>query len=142
MQTDDKQKNIRLGKVIDMSKFDELLRSFDLEYFGNGKHKIEFEKAYKQAKSGDLILLDVRTKEETEQVRFDFAKNIPTHEIPDRLDEIPKDKSIAIFCVSGTRAAIVSVYLQVNGYKDVRIITESHSEIANKFKPGSVLKNL
>lgn len=141
------QKKIQANKIrikdgLKMETFDELLRSFDLEYFGNGKHKVGFEKAYEEARNGNLTLLDVRTNEEVEQVRFGFALNIPLNEVPDRMNEIPKDKPVAVYCVSGTRAAFASVYLQVNGYENVRIIPESHSDITNMFKPGSVLKNL
>lgn len=123
-----------------MNRFDELLRSFDLEYLGTGQHKISIDKAMKLAREGEAFILDVRTREEVELISFNFATNIPTNEIPDRLNEIPKDKIIAILCVSGTRATMVSMFLQVNGFENVKIIPESHSEITGKIKPGTVLK--
>jgi rhodanese-related sulfurtransferase len=135
------KKFIKLG-VVKMEKFDDFLRGLDLNYFGSGKHKITFEKTMSLKKENKAFILDVRTREELEYVKFEFAKNIPTDEIPDRLFEIPKDKTIIIFCSSATRATIVSVYLQLAGYSDVKILTESVSEIAGFFKPGYVLKNL
>lgn len=125
-----------------MKKFDDLLREFDLNYFGNGKHKITFEKMMELKKENKVFILDVRTKEENECVKFNFAKNIPTNEIPDRINEIPKDKIIAVFCSSATRATIVSAYLQCTGYSNVKILLSSIDEIAGYLKPGYVLKNI
>jgi len=125
-----------------MTNFDNLLRSFNLHYFGTGQHKISIEDARDLADEGKAFILDVRTKEEVDLVGFGFATNIPTHEIPDRLSEIPKDKLIAILCVSGTRATMISMYLQVNGYDQVKIVPESHSDITASIKPGTVLSRV
>jgi rhodanese-related sulfurtransferase len=135
-------KSIRLIKEIYMEEFDELLRNFDFEYFGTGSHKISFEKVVNLMKKDEVFVLDVRTKEELKWVNLNFSTNIPTHEIPDRLNETPKNKTIAILCVSGTRSTMVSTYLQVNGYKDVKIIPNSLSELTGFIKPGFVRKNL
>jgi rhodanese-related sulfurtransferase len=124
-----------------MDKFDELLRGFDLGFCGKGKHKVSFEKTMELKKENKAIFLDVRTKEETEYVDLKFAKSIPMNEIPDRMEEIPKDKTIAILCSSATRATIVYAYLQLAGYDGARILTNSLGEITSFFKPGYVLKN-
>lgn len=124
-----------------MEKFDELLRNFDLDYFGKGTHKISFEKMMSLYQDHKVFILDVRTKEEFDCVKILLAKNMPINEIPDRINEIPKDKTIVVFCSSATRATIVSVYLQLNGYKNVKILMDSIAEIAGYFKPGYVLKN-
>lgn len=125
-----------------MEKIENLLREFDLDYFGNGKHKISFEKMMELKKDNKAFILDVRTKEENKCVKFEFAKHIPTNEIPDKINEIPKDKTVIVFCSSATRATIVYVYLQLLGYNDVRILINSIGEIAGFFKPGYVLKNI
>lgn len=125
-----------------MEKFDDLLRNFDLEFFGNGKHKITFEKMMELNKENKVFILDVRTKEENECVKIEFATNIPIDEIPDRINEIPKNKTVAVFCSSATRATIVYTYLQLKGYSDVKILLNGLGEIAGFFKPGYVLKNI
>ena len=125
-----------------MEQFDELLRNFDFEYFGTGSHKISFEKVVELMKEDEVFVLDVRTQEELKWVSLNFTTNIPTNEIPDRLNEINKNKTIAILCVSGTRATMVSTYLQVNGYNDVKIIPHSLAELAGFMNPGFVRKNL
>ncbi len=124
-----------------MKAFDDLLRNFDLNFFGNGKHKITFEKAMELRKEDQAFFLDLRSKEENNFIKFEFTKNIPTNEIPDRIQEIPRDKTIVLFCSSSTRATIVYAYLQLAGYDNVKILTNTLSEIAGYFKPGYVLKN-
>lgn len=123
-----------------MNKFDDLLRQMDLNYFGNAKHKISFEKMMELQKEDNVFILDVRTKQENEYVKLPFAHNIPTDEIPDRISEIPKNKTIAILCASATRATIVYTYLLLQEY-NVKILLDSLSEIVGNFKPGYVLKN-
>lgn len=123
-----------------MKKFDDLLKQMDLNYFGNGKHKISFDKILELKKTDKVFILDVRTKQENEYIKLPFVHNIPTDEIPDRIQEIPKDKTIAVFCSSATRATIVYAYLILRDY-DVKIVIDSLSEIAGKFKPGYVLEN-
>ncbi|MCK5768095.1 MAG: rhodanese-like domain-containing protein [Candidatus Atribacteria bacterium] len=123
-----------------MKKFDDLLKQMDLNYFGNVKHKISFEKMLELKKTDKVFILDVRTKQENEYMQLPFAHNIPTDEIPDRIHEIPKNKTIAVFCSSATRATIVYTYLLLQDY-DVKIVLDSLGEIAGKFKLGYVLKN-
>jgi rhodanese-related sulfurtransferase len=125
-----------------MKEFDELLRQYDLKYFGSGSHKISFDKMMALKKEGRAYILDVRTSEENELVKFEFANNIPTCEIPERLGEIPLDQTIVVFCTSTTRATIVSVYLQLRGYKAVKILADGIGDIAGSFKPGYVLTNI
>lgn len=76
--------------VLEMEKFDKLLKDFDLEFFGSGKHKISVEKALELHRDNKAVIVDVRTKEEVSHVRFDFAANIPVSDISVRLAEIPE----------------------------------------------------
>jgi rhodanese-related sulfurtransferase len=117
------------------------MKDFDLNYFGNGRHKLSFERMMELKKEDKVFILDLRTREENEFIKFGFATNIPMNEIQNRMDEIPRDKTVAIFCSTGTRAAMASMYLQQEGYDDIKVITESIGDIANHFKPGYVLKN-
>ncbi|MCY1151206.1 MAG: rhodanese-like domain-containing protein [Sphaerochaetaceae bacterium] len=124
-----------------MKDFANLLRNYDLEYFGKGTHKVTFEEMIKAKKENSAFILDVRTEEENKLISFNFATNIAISQIPDRLNEIPKDKTIVVFCSSATRATITSVYLQLNGYNDVKILLDSVGDIASNIKPGFALKN-
>ena len=123
-----------------MDKFDELLKNFDLEFFGSGKHKVSVEEALEQYRNDKAVIVDVRTKQEVSHVRFDFALNIPVSDIPDKFAEIPEDKAVIVFCSSVVRAAVVYTYLRLMGYTRVSFLTAGLSEIAGCLKPGYVLK--
>ncbi len=63
------------------------------------------------------FLLDVREPAEVEQEKIEGATNIPLGELPFRLEELPKDKMIAVYCRSGRRSAQAARFLQGNGFK-------------------------
>lgn len=68
------------------------------------------------------FLLDVR--EPFELVAFGAVPgviNIPMQEIPERLDDLPLDKSenIVVICQSGSRSADISGFLARKGYTQV-----------------------
>lgn len=64
----------------------------------------------------DGLLLDVRTPEEYEARNIEGSKLIPLQELPERLQEIPKDLPIVIHCKSGMRSANACVFLSQKGY--------------------------
>ena len=97
----------------------------------------------------NAFLLDVRSREEADSISISLklhpnieSKNIPVHEIPDRLDETPKDKTIGVFCPANVRSAITYAYLLSKGYPDVRIIEGGYSDLTDALKPGPLLKSL
>ena len=73
--------------------------------------------------SGDYWLLDVRTEEELlRNGVIEGAYNIPIPSIRERMDEIPRDEDVYIFCGSGLRATIVASILQRAGYQNTSVI--------------------
>ncbi|MBR6648365.1 MAG: FAD-dependent oxidoreductase [Bacteroidaceae bacterium] len=68
----------------------------------------------------DRILIDVRTPEEYALGTIEGAINIELEELRKRLDEIPNDKPIFLFCSVGIRGYLASNILKANGYRDVR----------------------
>lgn len=52
----------------------------------------------------DVVLLDVRSPEEYERGHVDGALNIPLPELRSRLDELPTDRDIWVYCAVGQRA--------------------------------------
>ncbi|MFO8083756.1 MAG: rhodanese-like domain-containing protein [Desulfobacterales bacterium] len=66
------------------------------------------------------VLLDVREIDEWNAGHLEDAIHIYVGEIPDRLNEIPKDKPIITFCGSGRRAIIAASILKQNGFDDVK----------------------
>jgi len=125
---------------------EQVLRSLTLDFFGEGKHKISPER-FLEIENG--FLLDVRSKEEAASISINVevhpnieSKNIPINEIPDRIDEIPKEKFVAVFCSAGVRAAIVYAYLLSKGFSNVRILVGGYTALTEALKPGKVLKVL
>lgn len=66
-----------------------------------------------------FTLLDVRSQEEVEKQRLQGAIHIYVGELPERLDEVPREGTITTFCGSGRRAIIAASILKQNGFKNV-----------------------
>ena len=64
----------------------------------------------------EIILLDIRYSFETERWGFSFTKNIPLNELPNRLDELDKNKLIVTICPGSTRSNIACLYLLNEGF--------------------------
>ena len=62
------------------------------------------------------ILLDIRMPFETAVWGVKFATEIPYNELPDRLDELPKDKVIVCACPAEYRASMAKEYLRYKGF--------------------------
>lgn len=74
---------------------------------------------FKQAvdrKADDVVVLDVRTDEETAEGKLPAALAIPAEEVGERLDEIPKNKQIFVHCSTGVRAEMAYLNLKEKGY--------------------------
>ena len=65
------------------------------------------------------FILDVRTPDEFELGQIEGAVNIEVDKIRERLDEIPKDKKIIIYCGVGLRGYFAARILMQKGFKDV-----------------------
>ena len=123
---------------------EQVLRNLTLNFFGKGKHKISPDKFF-EIENG--FLLDVRSKEEAGSISIKMkfhpnivCINIPINEVPDKINEIPKDKSIAVFCPANVRSAIVYAYLLSKGFSDVCIVEGGYSALTDALKPSKVLK--
>lgn len=67
-----------------------------------------------------VMLVDVRTSEESALSGVPGAVNIPLDDLRERMGEIPKDRPIYLFCEVGLRGYLASNILKGHGYKDVR----------------------
>ena len=65
---------------------------------------------------GEAQLVDIRFKEEYEAWHMGVGTNIPLNELPDRLNELDKDKVIVTACPHKDRAIIAMTYLRTKGY--------------------------
>jgi len=71
----------------------------------------------------DQFLLDVRTPGELRATGFiEGALNIPVDSLRQRMDELPKDKEIIIYCAVGLRGHVAYRQLVNNGFKARNLI--------------------
>jgi rhodanese-related sulfurtransferase len=76
----------------------------------------EFSKLAK-ATPADVIILDVRNKDEANAGMIKGAVLIPEEELAARIAELPKDKRIIVHCSTGIRAEMAYHKLKEAGYK-------------------------
>lgn len=69
------------------------------------------------------MLIDVREKPFFEAETINGAINIPTSQMRERLNEIPKDRKIVLFCNTGFQSYVASRILLQKGYTDVFSLT-------------------
>lgn len=69
--------------------------------------------------SSEVFLLDVRTPAECASGLMPGAVNIPLAELRQRLDEIPRDKKIILYCRVGLLSYPASRVLTANGFENV-----------------------
>jgi rhodanese-related sulfurtransferase len=73
--------------------------------------------------SDNFVVLDVREQFEIEAAAIPEFIHMPMQQIPAHLNELPRDKEIAVLCHSGSRSARVTQYLMQNGFDNVMNIT-------------------
>ena len=120
-----------------------IFETMNFEFLGTGKHKISAEKFIEME---NVLLLDVRTKEEasvisineTEYFSFKYL-NIPLEEISKKIKLLSKDLLIVAFCPGKVRASMVYAFLLSEGY-NVKIFDGGYSELTSLFKTGKVFK--
>jgi rhodanese-related sulfurtransferase len=82
----------------------------------------------------DAFLLDVRTPLEYKNGSVDGSVNIPLSELEGNTDEIPKDKLILVYCVSGTRSKNAIKILENEGFTNLKngISSSNVRQLLNK----------
>lgn len=74
------------------------------------------ELAQKHAAGEDFVLLDVREPDELAIASIPWAVAMPMGQVPERMNELPQDKPIAVLCRSGARSGRVTAFLNENGF--------------------------
>lgn len=88
------------------------LSNFD--YAERKTMKITSEELVQYLQEGKAQLIDIRFKEEFAAWHIGIARNIPLNELPDRLDEIDKDKIVVTACPHKDRAILGRLFLTLN----------------------------
>jgi len=116
------------------------LRLMDLKFFAEGKHKVSLSDFKEKLLKGEVILLDVREEAEVKLVSLPFSLHIPLKELPDRVNEVPKEKLVAVFCPCKIRATMAYLYLFSKGFDKVRLLDATFGELVSIFTPPYVEK--
>lgn len=86
-------------------------------------------------KREQIMLIDVRTAEEFSFGSIEGAVNIPLDDIRNRLDEIPHDKEIVLFCAIGLRGYLAQRILMSRGYKHVKNLSGGYKTYSVALQP-------
>jgi len=66
-------------------------------------------------------ILDVREPDEVVRARVDGAQHIPLGSLVERIDEVPRDRTVYVMCHVGGRSAQATQYLEAQGFDAVNI---------------------
>jgi rhodanese-related sulfurtransferase len=66
--------------------------------------EVSTDEAYQMYQQSGTFTVDVRTQEEWDEYHAPNTTLIPLDQLPNRLNEIPKDKEILVVCRSGNRS--------------------------------------
>jgi rhodanese-related sulfurtransferase len=120
-----------MGNAFEQKQLDQYIENFDLTEVAN--MKISSVEMLNMIEEGSAVLIDIRFKEEVQSWSIPFAKNIPINELPNRLNELPKDKLIITACPHNDRANIARLYLTMKGYK-VKYVNDGLLNVVNYLK--------
>jgi len=111
--------------------FSDYLRSFD--YDERVAMKIQLPEMLKLYEENKIQLVDIRFNEEHAAWKVGIGQHIPLNEIPDRLDELDKNKTIVTMCPHYDRAEIARLYLTIMGFHS-RYLTDGMLGIAQHLR--------
>jgi len=97
--------------------------------------RIEVDAFIKLYNEGECELVDVRVPMETKVWQMNFGLKIPAPELPERLDELPKDKLIVVACPKADRSNMVRTWLAQQGY-NVKYLSGGLLELMDHLKGG------
>ncbi len=89
----------------------------NFNYGARKSMRLDSNDLIKLLKQGKAQVIDIRFPEEYSTWKVGPAKNIPLNELPGRLSELDKKKTIVTACPHKDRATIAMVYLRSKGIK-------------------------
>ncbi len=67
----------------------------------------------------DLVLLDIRSEAEVRQGVLPGSEHLPMHLIPLKMQDLPRDKDVVLYCRSGARSYHACAFLEQQGVHNV-----------------------
>ncbi len=84
-------------------------------------------------------LIDIRVPMETKVWQVNFGLKIPAPELPERLDELPKDKLIVVACPKADRSNMARTWLASQGF-EVKYLSGGLLGLMDSLKGGMAKK--
>lgn len=87
-------------------------------------HSYGFFEALEKLQDENVVFVDLRIEDEVKAMPFETQNyyNIPIEELRARVDELPRDKEIVIFCILSTRGYEGQLILEQAGFENVHFI--------------------
>ena len=81
----------------------------------------ELKKILNNKGKEEILLLDIRTKEEYDECKIDGAINIPLQDLLYEVDDLSdyKNKKIIVYCRSGHRSITACNLLSISGFDNL-----------------------
>lgn len=79
------------------------------------------------------LLLDVREPVEWEAGHPPDAHHVPMADVPDHLDQLPRDETVVVFCRSGVRSLKTAEFLVAQGFDAVNLAGGAKAWTADDF---------
>jgi len=113
------------------TSFADYLRQFG--YDERRAMKIQLPEMFELHAAGEAQLIDIRFPEEYAAWRIGFGQHIPLNELPDRIDELDRTRTIVTMCPHYDRAEIARLYLALEGFT-ARYLTDGMLGIADALR--------
>jgi molybdopterin/thiamine biosynthesis adenylyltransferase/rhodanese-related sulfurtransferase len=104
---------------------------------GGADGEITAEELKKRIDRGeDVYILDVRNPEEFQICRLPGSVLLPLPELPQRLDEVPRDREVIVHCKSGVRSQKAIAFLKQHGHSRLKNLKGGILAWAASVDPG------
>ncbi len=104
---------------------DEMAGYLDFVDYGGG---IIFAEQIPKDEYSKIFIIDARDKAQFDKSHIPGAVNIEWRQVLAQINQIPKDKTVLIYCNTGSLSAQAGFALRVAGYENVRILQGGFEE--------------
>ena len=80
---------------------------------------VDASTARRRWEAGDALLLDVRNGNEYREGRIPGSLHIPASRLKKKLEDVPRDRAVLVYCAGGNRSVAASSQLLSAGFKNV-----------------------
>ena len=99
--------------------------------------EISIEELDRMRREGEAhLLLDIREPHELAISALSGSLDIPMGSVPERLDELPSDRTIAVLCRTGNRSMKVTMWLRQQGYEGATNVGGGINAWAERIDPS------